>query len=90
MPSGLSSVVHQSQAFITVLLAAAVLGEKPTRAQLAGMRWRRSGSPGSERRAAARFRSSLRLNLCASAAWAVGNLVSRSLSRHGPVNGLAS
>jgi O-acetylserine/cysteine efflux transporter len=29
------------------------------------------------------------LNLCAAAAWAAGNLVSRSLSRHGEVNALA-
>jgi len=90
MPSGLSSVVHQSQAFITVLLAAAVFGERPNRAQLSGMAvaaaglcWIGAGSGGSFPLGA------FALNLCASGFWAAGNLVSRSLSRHGPVNGLA-
>ena len=90
MPSGLSSLVHQSQAFITVVLAAAVFKERPTRAQLAGMvvaaaglAWIGSGSGSSFPLGA------FALNLCASASWAVGNLVSRSLSRYGPVNGLS-
>src|SRR5215471_17515629 len=34
MPAGLSSVVHQSQAFFTLLLAAVMLGEKPSGAQI--------------------------------------------------------
>jgi O-acetylserine/cysteine efflux transporter len=90
MPSGLSSVVHQSQAFITVLLAAAVLGEKPTRAQLAGMAVAALGLAWIGAESGSSFPLvAFALNLCASAAWAVGNLVSRSLSRHGPVNGLA-
>jgi O-acetylserine/cysteine efflux transporter len=90
MPSGLSSVVHQSQAFFTLLFAAVVLGEKPNRAQIAGvivaalgLAWIGAGSGAS-------FPiSAFALNLCASACWAIGNLVSRSLSRYGPVNGLA-
>src|SRR3982074_3098100 len=36
MPSGLASVVQQSQVFFTVLLAALVFGERPRPAQLAG------------------------------------------------------
>ena len=36
MPSGLASVVQQSQVFFTVLLAALVFGERPRRPQLAG------------------------------------------------------
>jgi len=90
MPSGLSSVVHQSQAFFTVLLAAAILGEKPTRAQLAGIGVAALGLLwiGAESGTSFPLHAFL-LNLCASLSWAVGNLVSRSLSRHGPVNGLA-
>ena len=90
MPSGLSSVVHQTQAFITVLLAAAVFGEKPGRAQIAGMVVAAAGLAWIGAESGASFPlAAFLLNLCASAAWAAGNLVSRSLSRHGPVNGLA-
>jgi O-acetylserine/cysteine efflux transporter len=90
MPSGLSSVVHQSQAFITVLLAAAVFGEKPGRAQIAGMVVAALGLAWIGATSGTSFPLvAFALNLCASVAWAVGNLVSRSLSRHGPVNGLA-
>ena len=90
MPSGLSSVVHQSQAFITVLLAAAVFGEKPDRAQLAGMAVAAAGLCWIGAASGSSFPlAAFALNLCASACWAAGNLVSRSLSRQGPVNGLA-
>ena len=37
MPSGLASLVLQSQVFVTTLLAAGLLGERPRRAQLLGM-----------------------------------------------------
>ncbi len=37
MPPGLASVVPQSQAFITILIAAVMLGEKPSRRQIIGM-----------------------------------------------------
>lgn len=37
MPAGLSSLVLQSQAFFTVIIAALALGERPKRAQLLGM-----------------------------------------------------
>lgn len=37
MPAGLSSLVLQSQAFFTMLLAAVILDERPKSAQLAGM-----------------------------------------------------
>ena len=90
MPAALSSVIHQSQAFFTLALAAIVLGERPTRAQIAGtvvaalgLAWIGAASGASFPLAA------FALNLCAAASWAVSNLVSRSLSRHGPVNGLA-
>jgi O-acetylserine/cysteine efflux transporter len=90
MPSGLSSVVHQSQAFITVLLAAAVFGEKPGRAQIAGMILAALGLAWIGAASGTSFPlAAFALNLCASAAWAVGNLMSRSLSRHGPADGVA-
>jgi O-acetylserine/cysteine efflux transporter len=90
MPTGLSSLVHQSQAFFTVLLAAVVLGERPRRAQLVGMVVAALGLAW----IAADGRTSFPiagfvLNLCAAASWAAGNLVSRTLARHGEVNVLA-
>lgn len=90
MPSGLSSVVQQSQAFFTVVLAAIVLRERPTREQLAGIFLAAVGlaligsGSGSSFPAAG-----FALNLGAAAFWAVGNLASRSLSRFGTVNALA-
>ena len=90
MPSGLASVVHQSQVFFTVLLAAAVLRERPSPMQLAGtvvsalgLAWIGAESGGSFPLAA------FVLNLCAAASWAAGNLVSRSLSRHGASSSLS-
>lgn len=90
MPSGLASLVLQSQVFFTVLLAAAVLGEVPSRVQLAGtglaalgLAW--IGAGGQAGVPLAGFA----LTLCAAAAWAAGSMVSRQLSRHGPVSGLA-
>jgi O-acetylserine/cysteine efflux transporter len=90
MPSGLSSVIHQSQAFITVLLAVPVFGEKPRRPQIAGMVVAALGLAWIGAESGTSFPLvAFALNLCASAAWAVGNLISRSLSRHGPVDGVA-
>jgi O-acetylserine/cysteine efflux transporter len=90
MPSGLTSVVQQSQAFFTVLLAAAVLREKPTAAQLlgiavAGLGLALIGSESGKSIPLAGFA----LNVCSAAFWALGNLASRSLSRYAPVSGLA-
>lgn len=90
MPSGLASLVLQSQVAFTLLLAAAVLREVPRRPQIVGVAvsslgllWIGTGAghtfPG----------SGFALTLCAAAAWAVGNLASRRLSRHGPVDGFA-
>jgi O-acetylserine/cysteine efflux transporter len=90
MPSGLSSVVHQSQVFFTLLLAAAVLGEKPDRAQVCGVVVAALGLAWIGAASGTSFPlSAFLLNLCGVAFWAIGNLVSRSLSRYGPVNGLA-
>ena len=90
MPSGLTSVVQQSQAFFTVLLAAAVLRETPTRSQLAGICVAGAGLAliGSESGASFPL-AGFALNLCSAAFWSLGNLASRALSRYGPVSGLA-
>jgi O-acetylserine/cysteine efflux transporter len=90
MPSGLASLVLQSQVVFTLLLAAVVLREIPRRPQIVGVAaaalgllWIGTGSgstfPG----------SGFALTLCAAVAWAVGNLASRRLSRHGSVDGFA-
>ncbi len=90
MPTGLSSVVHQSQAFFTVLLAAAVLGERPRPAQLTGMAAAALGLLTIATGSGTSFPlAGLLLNLGAAMAWAAGNLVGRSLARHREVNALA-
>ncbi|MFL5422751.1 MAG: EamA family transporter [Myxococcales bacterium] len=107
MPSGLASVVQQSQVFFTVLLAAAVFGEHPRPMQLAGTIVAAAGlaiigaqSGTSPSAAASGLRPSqaepappplagFLLTLAAASFWAIGNLVSRSLSRYGRVSGLA-
>jgi O-acetylserine/cysteine efflux transporter len=90
MPSGLASLVLQSQVFFTALLAAAVLGETPRRAQLAGMGLAALGLAwiGATSGASVPI-AGFALTLGAAVSWAAGNLVSRQLARHGPVNGLA-
>ncbi|HEU4383357.1 MAG TPA: EamA family transporter [Anaeromyxobacteraceae bacterium] len=89
MPSGLASLVLQSQVFFTVLLAGAVLRERPGRVQLAGMALAGAGLAwmGAELGTEVPLAGFL-LTLCAALAWAIGTLASRSLARHGPVNGL--
>ena len=90
MPTGLSSLVHQSQAFFTVLLAAVVLGERPRPAQLAGMSIAALGLASIATGSGTSFPlAGFVLNLGAAVAWAAGNIVSRSLARHGEVNALA-
>ncbi len=90
MPTGLSSLVHQSQAFFTVLLAAAILGERPRPAQLAGMAVAALGLASIATGSGTSFPlAALLLNLAAALAWAAGNLVSRALARHGEVSALA-
>jgi len=90
MPTGLSSLVHQSQAFFTVLLAAIILGERPRPAQLAGMMVAALGLASIATASGTSFPiAAFMLNLGAAMAWAAGNLVTRSLARHGEVNALA-
>jgi len=89
MPSGLAAVVQQSQVFFTVILAALVFGERPRRSQRVGIA---VAGIGLVWLALARGSSfpleGFILTVCAAASWAVGNLVSRSLSGYS-VNALA-
>ena len=90
MPSGLASVVQQSQVFFTVLLAALVFGERPQPSQLAGTFVAAAGLAIIGAESGTSFPlAGFFLTVLAAAIWAAGNLMSRSLSRHGPVNGLA-
>lgn len=90
MPSGLASVVQQSQVFFTILLAALVFRERPQRMQLAGMLVAAGGLTWLALASGSSFPlAGFALTLAAGAFWAMGNVVSRSLSRHGPVDGLA-
>jgi drug/metabolite transporter (DMT)-like permease len=80
MPAGLASLVLQSQVVLTILAAAAVLRERPTRPQVAGVVL---GTAGLVVVAAGRdgHVPLLALLLCVGAAcsWAVGNVVVRAL-----------
>ncbi|MBI5069100.1 MAG: EamA family transporter [Deltaproteobacteria bacterium] len=90
MPSGLASLVLQSQVFFTAILAALFLGERPRRVQIAGTVLAACGLGYIGLRSAGAFPlAGFALTLAAALAWAAGNLASRALSRHGPVNGLA-
>lgn len=76
MPPGLASVIVQTQAFFTVLFAAAALGETPTRRQLVGMAAAFAGvavigvTAGRDLTAVG-----LSLTLVAAVSWGVGNVL---------------
>ncbi|MFO0584188.1 MAG: EamA family transporter [Anaeromyxobacter sp.] len=90
MPSGLASLVLQSQVFFTAILAGLFLGERPRPVQLVGTALAAAGLAFIGLRAAGAFPlAGFALTLAAALSWAAGNLASRALSRHGPVNGLA-
>jgi O-acetylserine/cysteine efflux transporter len=89
MPSGLAAVVQQSQALITVVLAALVFREHPRRSHVigisvaaAGLVWLATTRGGSFPIAG------FLLTVGCAISWALGNLVSRTLGRYG-VNALA-
>jgi len=90
MPSGLASLVLQSQAFFTMLFAAVYLGERWRASQLAGLLLAAGGLAliGSAHGASMPLAGFL-LTLAAAVSWAIGNIVSRGLAKHGPVNLLA-
>ncbi len=90
MPSGLASLVLQAQAFFTLVFAALFLGEHWKATQLAGLILAGAGLAliGSNHGQAMPLLG-FALTVAAAAAWAGGNIVSRAVARHGPINQLA-
>lgn len=90
MPSGLASLVLQSQSFFTLLLTVWWLREKWRGNQLAGLLLAAGGLLliGSAHGASMPLLGFL-LTIAAAAMWACGNIVSRAVGRHGPINQLA-
>jgi O-acetylserine/cysteine efflux transporter len=87
MSAGLASLVLQAQALMSVLLAAAVLGERPARAQVAGVLVGSVGigvlAIGSGGYATV---IGFMLTLFAAASWAVANLVLRASGEKRPLS----
>jgi O-acetylserine/cysteine efflux transporter len=77
VPAGLASLVLQAQAFFTLLFAAAVLGERPRRLQVAGMAlaFAGIGVVAIQADGGAISITGLSLVVLAAAAWGAGNLV---------------
>lgn len=79
MPAGLAPLVLQSQMFFTILLAAAILRERPTAAQLAGVG---AGAVGlvlvALGRGAVAPLGPLLLVVLAGLSWGIGNTISRA------------
>ena len=90
MPSGLASLVLQSQSFFTLALTALWFKEKWHANQLAGLLLAAGGLLliGSAHGASMPLMGFL-LTVAAAVMWACGNLVSRAVGRHGPMNQLA-
>ncbi|MCW3844630.1 EamA family transporter [Micromonospora yasonensis] len=87
MSAGLASLVLQAQALMSVLLAAAVLGERPARAQVAGVLVGSVGigvlAIGSGGYATV---ISFMLTLFAAASWAAANLIMRASGEKRPLS----
>lgn len=92
MPAGMASVVMQTQAFITLLLAGPVLGEKTSPWQWAGLVLALAGLAliGSAHGVgpADMTLAGFVLTLAAAAMWALSNLVARRASMHGRYDAL--
>lgn len=90
MPSGLASLVLQSQAFFTMLFAALWLKESWRRSQLAGLILAAGGLAliGWSHGASMPLAGFL-FTLAAASMWAAGNIVTRAVARHGPINQFA-
>lgn len=90
MPSGLASLVLQSQSFFTLMLTAVWLKEKWHANQLAGLVLAAGGLIliGSAHGASMPLTGFL-LTVAAAVMWACGNIVSRAVGRHGPMNQFA-
>ena len=83
MPAGLASVTLQAQAFLTILIAAFALRERPTLRQIAGTLVALAGLLVIARTAGGPDFSVLGLGLCLAAAlcWAVGNVLLRGAGK---------
>lgn len=90
MPTGLASLVLQSQAFFTMVFAALWLKESWRANQLAGLLLAGIGLMliGSSHGVSMPLVGFM-LTLAAASMWALGNIVTRAVSRHGPINQLA-
>lgn len=90
MPTGLASLVLQSQAFFTMIFAALFLKESWRGNQLAGLVLAGAGLAliGSSHGLSMPLVGFL-LTLAAASMWALGNIVTRAVSKHGPINQLA-
>ncbi len=90
MPSGLASLVLQAQAFFTLALTALWFKEKWQTNQLMGLLLAAFGLVmiGSAHGVSMPLLGFL-LTVAAALMWACGNLVSRAVGRHGPMNQLA-
>lgn len=88
MPAGMASVVLQTQAFITMLLAAVMLGEKPQRWQWLGLTIAIGGlvliGTAHGNSAADMTLLGFVLTVGAAAMWAGSNLLTRVAARQGP------
>lgn len=90
MPTGLASLVLQSQAFFTMLFAALWLKEQWHVNQLAGLVLAAGGLVliGSAHGLTMPLAGFI-LTIAAASMWACGNIVTRAVGRHGPMNQLA-
>lgn len=95
MPSGLASLVLQSQSFFTLLLASWWLHERWQAHQMAGLLLALAGlvligvAHGALANGASLPLVGFGLTLLAALSWACGNVVTRMVSRYGPMNQLA-
>jgi len=85
MPAGLSSLVHQSQAFFTLVFAALILGERWKWNNLTGLIIAAGGMVvvGSQQ-GGSMTAAGFWLTLCASSSWGMGNVVIRRASKDAP------
>lgn len=95
MPSGLASLVLQSQSFFTLLLAAWWLKERWQANQMAGLLLAACGlvligsAAGPAGAGVSMPLLGFLLTVAAAVMWACGNIVTRTVSRYGPMNQLA-
>ncbi len=85
MPAGLSSLVHQSQAFFTLVFAALILGERWKWNNITGLIIAAGGMVvvGSQQ-GGSMTAAGFWLTLCASSSWGMGNVVIRRASKDAP------